>query len=245
MGCSSHDNIQIQLITKKIYAVYLFGKPECGIELLKKRFRENFDYMPTEITECFEKDGNMKENIKPEDLARNTFNLMNQFPIYKWLLTDFPINKEYFDIWERELRGKICNIASIYFEINKEEKKKRLIEENKETESVNEETINEKIEKIEKETESIVSVFEKRKGLIRIDGMKTEEEIYDIIFKELNEREFVSPGGHNIIFLIGGPGSGKSTQGKRIYHNFDYASLSVVDFLINYFIKKKSMVMKK
>ena len=69
--------------------------------------------------------------------------------------------------------------------------------------------------------------------------MKTEEEIYDIIFKELNEREFVSPGGHNIIFLIGGPGSGKRTQGERIYHNFDYASLSVVDFLINYFIKEK------
>ena len=94
-------------------------------------------------------------------------------------------------------------MAAFYFEINKEEKKKRLIKENKETESVNEETINEKIEKIEKETESIVSVFEKRKELIRIDGMKTEEEIYDIIFKELNEREFVSPGGHNIIFLMG------------------------------------------
>lgn len=69
--------------------------------------------------------------------------------------------------------------------------------------------------------------------------MKTEEEIYDIIFKELNEREFVSPGRINVIFIIGGPGSGKLTQGKRIYHNFDYASLSVVDFLINYLIKEK------
>ena len=69
--------------------------------------------------------------------------------------------------------------------------------------------------------------------------MKTEEEIYDIIFKELNEREFVSPGGHNIIFLIGGPGSGKSTQGERIFHNFAYKILSLEDFIIDSYMKNQ------
>ena len=232
MGCSGHENIQIQITVKKKYVIFLIGKPDCGIEIIKKMINENFYYMSFHIRDCFEENGNLKGNMNPEKLAKAIFLGIYALEVDRWLLTDFPINKKFFDIWEREIRGKI-NMASIYFEINKEEKKKRIIKENKETEGVK------KSKKIEKETESILSVFEKRKGLIRIDGMKTEEEIYDIIFKELKEREFVSPGGHNIIFLIGGPGSGKRIQGERIYHNFDYASLSVVDFLINYFIKEK------
>ena len=199
---------------------------------------ENFYYMSFHINDCFEENGKIKGNMNPEKLAKAIFLGIYALEVDRWLLTDFPINKKFFDIWERETRGKI-NITVIYFDINKEEKKKILLEENKEKEGVNGETINKKIEKIEKETESIVSVFEKRKELIRIDGMKTEEEIYDIIFKELNEREFVSPGGHNIIFLIGGPGSGKRTQGERIFHNFAYEILSLEDSIIDGYMKNQ------
>ena len=193
---------------------------------------ENFYYMSFHIIDCFEENGKIKGNMNPEKLAKAIFLGIYALEVDRWVLTDFPINKKFFDIWEREIRGKI-NMTAIYFEINKEEKKKRIIKENKETEG------DKKSKKIEKETESIVSVFEKRKELIRIDGMKTEEEIYDIIFKELNEREFVSPGGHNIIFLIGGPGSGKSTQGERIYHNFGYEILSLEDFIIDSYMKNQ------
>ena len=226
MGCSGHENIKIQITVKNKYVIFLFGKPDCGIEIIKKMINENFYYMSFHINDCFEENGKIKGNMNPEKLAKAIFLGIYALEVDRWLLTDFPINKKFFDIWEREIRGKI-NMAAIYFEINKEEKKKRIIKENKETEG------DKKSKKIEKETESIVSVFEKRKELIRIDGMKTEEEIYDIIFKELNEREFVSPGGHNIIFLIGGPGSGKSTQGERIFHNFAYEILSLEDFIID------------
>ena len=73
MGCSSHENIQIQFTVKKKYVIIFLGKPKCGIEIIDKRIIENFDYMRFAIKDCFKENGNIKENMKPENLAKAVF----------------------------------------------------------------------------------------------------------------------------------------------------------------------------
>ena len=73
MGCSSHDNIKIQITVKNKYVIFLFGKPDCGIEIIKKMINENFYYMSFHFNDCFEENGKIKGNMNPEKLAKAIF----------------------------------------------------------------------------------------------------------------------------------------------------------------------------
>ena len=74
--------------------------------------------------------------------------------------------------------------AALYIEVSNEEMKKRLLGRNEGRADDNEETIAKRLDTFDKETKPIVSFFEKRKILIKIDGMKTKDEIT----KEINQK---------------------------------------------------------
>ena len=137
------------------------------------------------------------------------------------------------------MRGQVNVIGALYFEVSNEEMKKRILGRNEGRADDNEETIAKRLATFERETKPIVSIFEQRKILIRIDGMKTVDEISDEVTRQFNDRGLANPGKPNVIFVIGGPGCGKGTQCKRIVQNFGYVSFSTGDLLRKYVEEKK------
>ena len=106
----------------------------------------------------------------------------------KILLDDYPRNKENMEIWEKEMKGQVNERGAFYFEVSNEEMKKRILGRNEGKADDNEETIAKRLATFEKETKPILEEFENRKMLIRIDGMKTVDEISEEVNKQFKER---------------------------------------------------------
>ena len=69
--------------------------------------------------------------------------------------------------------------------------KKRILGRNEGRADDNEETINKRLSTFERETKPIVEEFEKRKILIRIDGMRSVDEISEDVSKQFTERGLI------------------------------------------------------
>ena len=109
-------------------------------------------------------------------------------PNKKILLDGYPRNKENMEIWEKEMKGLVNEVGALYFEVSNEEMKKRILGRNEGRADDNEETIAKRLATFEKETKPILAEFENRKILIRIDGMKTVDEISEDVNKQFNEK---------------------------------------------------------
>ena len=106
----------------------------------------------------------------------------------KILLDGYPRNKENMEIWEKEMNGQVNEAGALYFDVSNEEMKKRILGRNEGRADDNEETIMKRLATFERETKPIVEEFEKRKILIRIDGMRNIDEISEDVSKQFNER---------------------------------------------------------
>ena len=93
------------------------------------------------------------------------------------------------DIWEREMRGNVNVLGALYFKVSNEEMKKRILGRNEGRADDNEETINKRLATFEKETKPIVQEFESKKILIKIDGMKSVDDITKDVSEQFNKRE--------------------------------------------------------
>ena len=109
----------------------------------------------------------------------------------KILLDGYQRNKENMDIWEKEMNGQVNEAGALYFDVSNEEMKKRILGRNEGRADDNEETITKRLATLERETKPIVEEFEKRKILIRIDGMRNIDEISEDVSKQFNERGLV------------------------------------------------------
>ena len=109
----------------------------------------------------------------------------------KILLDGYPRNKENMDIWEKEMNGQVNEAGALYFDVSNEEMKKRILGRNEGRADDNEETITKRLATFERETKPIVEEFEKRKILIRIDGMRNIDEISEDVSKQFNERGLI------------------------------------------------------
>ena len=76
-------------------------------------------------------------------------------------------------------------------DVSNEEMKKRILGRNEGRADDNEETINKRLATFERETKPIVEEFEKRKILIRIDGMRSVDEISEDVSKQFTERGLI------------------------------------------------------
>ena len=76
--------------------------------------------------------------------------------------------------------------AALYFDVSNEEMKKRILGRNEGRADDNEETITKRLATFEKETKPILEEFEKQKILIKIDGMKSVDEISNEVNKQFN-----------------------------------------------------------
>ena len=106
----------------------------------------------------------------------------------KILVDGYPRNQENIDEWEKQMSNEVNVKAALYFEVSNEEMKKRILGRNEGRADDNEETIVKRLETFEKQTKPVVTYFEKKKILIKIDGMKSVDEIHADVCKNFEEK---------------------------------------------------------
>ena len=107
----------------------------------------------------------------------------------KILVDGYPRNQENIDEWEKQMKGSVEVKGALYIEVSNEEMTKRLLGRNEGRADDNEETIKKRLTTFENETKPIVAYFEKQGNLIKIDGMKTVDEISKDIENKFKEKK--------------------------------------------------------
>jgi adenylate kinase family enzyme len=251
MGCDSASSIPVD--ESKPSVIFVIGGPGCGKGTQCKRIVSNFNYTSfssgdllrkyvEDKKEGYEEISNkMKEGqlISSETVMKVLKSYIINSENKKILLDGYPRNKENMDIWEREMKGQVNVLGALYFDVTNEEMEKRILGRNEGRADDNVETIKKRLATFERETKPILDLFEKRKILIRIDGMKSVDEISEDVSTQFKKRRLDYPGMPNVVFVIGGPGCGKGTQCKRIVANFGYVSFSTGDLLRKYVQEQK------
>ena len=186
MGCNTD-----QRTGEKPRIIFVIGGPGCGKGTQCKRIVKNFKYQSFSTGDLLrqyvkdKKDGyeDIENQMKEGQLISST-TLMKVLKEYiinssnkKILVDGYPRNQENIDIWEKEMKDLVEVKGALYIEVSNEEMKKRLLGRNEGRADDNEETIAKRLTTFEKQTKPIVDYFEKQGNLIKIDGMKTVDEI--------------------------------------------------------------------
>ena len=106
----------------------------------------------------------------------------------KILLKGFPRTIEDMEIWDKEMKGIVNIKAALYLEVSTEEMKKRELERKEKRFIDNEKCIDQRIYIFETMTKQVLSIFERREMLIRIDGMKTVDEIEKDVIEKFKDK---------------------------------------------------------
>jgi adenylate kinase family enzyme len=75
----------------------------------------------------------------------------------------------------------------------------------------NPETMKKRIQTFEAETIPIVKSFEERNNCIKVDATQKREDVYASLRNQLTAAHVNPPNPAEMIFVLGGPGSGKGT----------------------------------
>ena len=200
MGCT-HDQ-QVDDNPSRPNVVFVIGGPGCGKGTQCKRIVENMKYTSFSTGDLLRKYVQDKKNgyeeidnqMKEGKLISST-TLMKVLKEYivnsenkKILVDGYPRNKENIDVWEKEMKGIVNVKGALYIEVSNEEMTKRLLGRNEGRADDNEETIKKRLNTFEKDTKPIVKFFEKKGNLIKIDGMKTVDEISKEIADKFKEK---------------------------------------------------------
>ena len=197
MGCNGE-----QSVGEKPRIVFVIGGPGCGKGTQCKKIVENFKYQSFSTGDLLRKyvqdkkegyeeiDDQMKKGklISSETLMKVLKEYILNSRIKKILVDGYPRNQENIDVWEKEMKDLVEVKGALYIEVSNEEMKKRLLGRNEGRADDNEETITKRLETFDKETKPIVDYFEKQGNLIKIDGMKTVDEISKEIAEKFKEK---------------------------------------------------------
>ena len=201
MGCDNGGAIKES--NEKPNVIFVIGGPGCGKGTQCKKIVKNFKYESFSTGDLLrnyvkeKKDGYediqklMTEGklISSETLMKVLKTYVVNCPNKKILIDGYPRNQENIDVWEKEM-GDLVNVkAALYIEVSNEEMKKRLLGRNEGRADDNEKTIAKRLDTFDKETKPIVSFFEKKNILIKIDGMKSKEEITKEISEKFKEKK--------------------------------------------------------
>ena len=197
MGCQGG-----QAADEKPRIVFVIGGPGCGKGTQCKRIVQNFKYQSFSTGDLLrqyvkdKKEGyeEIENQMKEGKLISSTtlMKVLKEYIVHsrnkKILVDGYPRNQENIDIWEKEMKDLVEVKGALYIEVSNEEMKKRLLGRNEGRADDNEETIAKRLTTFEKETKPIVEYFEKQGNLIKIDGMKTVDEISKEIGDKFKEK---------------------------------------------------------
>ena len=199
MGCTKPTPVD----EKKPRIVFVIGGPGCGKGTQCKRIVKNFGYVSFSTGDLLrqyvkdKKDGYEDiDNQMKEGKLISSSTLMKVLKEYimdsrnkKILVDGYPRNQENIDEWEKQMKGSVEVKGALYIEVSNEEMTKRLLGRNEGRADDNEETIKKRLTTFENETKPIVAYFEKQGNLIKIDGMKTVDEISKDIENKFKEKK--------------------------------------------------------
>ena len=197
MGCQGG-----QAADEKPRIVFVIGGPGCGKGTQCKRIVQNFKYQSFSTGDLLrqyvkdKKEGyeEIENQMKEGKLISSTtlMKVLKEYIVHsrnkKILVDGYPRNQENIDIWEKEMKDLVEVKGALYIEVSNEEMKKRLLGRNEGRADDNEETIAKRLTTFEKQTKPIVDYFEKQGNLIKIDGMKTVDEIEKEIKDKFTEK---------------------------------------------------------
>ena len=197
MGCNSSPQT-----AEKPNVVFVIGGPGCGKGTQCKRIVQNMKYVSFstgDLLRQYVKDKKqgyeeIESQMKEGKLISST-TLMKVLKEYiinsenkKILVDGYPRNQENIDVWEKEMKDCVNVKGALYIEVSNEEMEKRLLSRNEGRADDNKETIAKRLTTFENETKPIVKYFEDKGNLIKIDGMKTVDEISKEIEEKFKEK---------------------------------------------------------
>jgi adenylate kinase family enzyme len=131
----------------------------------------------------------------------------------RYLLDGFPRNQENWDEFEKQLADKVVIRNLLYFDCPTQTLIDRMTKraETSGRADDNPETMKKRIVTFESETIPIVKSFEERGNCIRVDATKSRDEVYSELRNKLTAANIQPPNPAEMLFVLGGPGSGKGT----------------------------------
>lgn len=147
----------------------------------------------------------------------------------RFLLDDFPSSIELLNEWNKVMIYSTVVVGHIYFECKKETIKERLLKD-----KISEDEINKRIKYFDDVTSKVIDNFTSNQLLIKIDSNKDANDVSNQIDEIFTTKFYDFPGGMPIVlFVIGGPGSGKTSVCKYIDKTYGFHHLRVKDILEN------------
>ncbi|KAK4763804.1 hypothetical protein SAY87_013242 [Trapa incisa] len=153
----------------------------------------------------------------------------------KFLIDGFPRNEENRAAFEEVT--KIEPAFVLFFECSEKEMERRLLGRNQGREDDNIETIRKRFKVFVESSIPVVKHYESKGKVRKIDAAKPIEQVFQAVqtvFTVHNDKETnvsLIEKNPTVVFVLGGPGSGKGTQCANIVQHFGYTHLSAGDLL--------------
>lgn len=221
--------------------VFVLGGPGSGKGTVCERITEQFGYTHLSAGDLLREERNrrgsqigelIETHIKEGKLvpAEITVTLLKQamekhgWQGGKYLIDGFPRSLENLEAWENMLQDEVLPKFILFLDCSEKVMEVRLLERGKTSgrSDDNIETIRKRFMTFRQESLPVVEKFEKQRLVRRIDATRSQEEVWQdvqVLF------------GPTVVFVLGGPGSGKGTQCARIADMFAYRHLSAGDLL--------------
>lgn len=150
-----------------------------------------------------------------------------------FLIDGYPREMEQGIRFEKEVAP--CQFA-LYFDVSDETMTKRLLGRAETSGRVddNEETIKKRLKTFHDITTPVVEYYEKEGKLKKVVAEAGPDEVFkevEVIFDEMLKTDTSKLADAKVIFVVGGPGSGKGTQCARIVEKYGFCHLSSGDLL--------------
>ena len=104
------------------------------------------------------------------------------------VMDGFPMNEDNYETWNSVMQSGKKYAAVFYFEVTEDEMKRRLLERG-ERDDDNEASIKQRIRTFNYETKPLIEYFRNRGKITIFDGMKSKEELYADVKKEIMSRK--------------------------------------------------------
>jgi len=142
----------------------------------------------------------------------------------KYLVDGFPRSFDNLEGWNRVLGAKVVVKFVLFFDCSEACMEARLLERGKTSgrSDDNLEAIRKRFRTFQQESMPVVDQYNEKNLLRRVSAERSQEEVWHTV-----QGIF----GPTVVFVLGGPGSGKGTQCSRIADTFGYVHLSAGDLL--------------
>ncbi|XP_022084207.1 adenylate kinase isoenzyme 5-like isoform X2 [Acanthaster planci] len=156
-----------------------------------------------------------------------------------YLIDGYPREVQQGIEFEKQITECTC---ALYFEVSDETMTARLLKRAETSGRVddNEETIKKRLTTFHSATEPVVVHYEEKNKIVKVSAEIDPDSVFSLVKDALKERG-IEPASQDsaaeklkkckIIFVIGGPGSGKGTQCEKLVNNYGFTHLSSGDLL--------------